>query len=128
MAKKKEEKKSVGKQSPLARQKGEHGSKEKLVDKLVSQLGSIGRAASDKDSLKATLLAASNKKLLRLYDVSAEIKEKFGSVEKLAEATAKALGRAKDAPYLGKLKELSPGRLLDAFRSASKREKAGKAA
>jgi hypothetical protein len=128
VAKKKEEKKVVGKQTPLARQKDEHGSKEKLVDKLVSQLGSIGRAASDKDSLKSTLLAASNKKLLRLFEVSAEIKEKFGSVEKLAEATAKALGRAKDAPYLGKLKELSPGRLLDAFRSASKREKAGKAA
>lgn len=128
MAKKKEEKKSGGKQSPLARQKEEHGSKEKLVDKLVSQLGSIGRAASDKDELKAKLLAASNKKLLRLYEVSAEIKEKFGSVEKLAEATAKALGRAKDAPYLGKLKELSPGKLLDAFRSAARREKANKAA
>jgi hypothetical protein len=128
MTKKKEKEAPKGKQSPLARQKEEHGSKEKLVDRLVAQLGSIGRAASDKDELKARLLASSNKKLLRLFEVSNEIKEKFGSLEKLAEATAKAFGRAKDAPFVGKLKELAPGRLLDAFRSASKSEKSGKAA
>jgi len=109
--------------SPLARQKAEHGSKEKLVDKLLGVLGSIAQQEGDKDELKARLLAASNKKLLRLYEVGAEIKEKFGSVDKLAEATAKALGRAKDAHYLDRLKGFTPGRLLDAFRSAEKRGK-----
>jgi hypothetical protein len=109
--------------SPLQRQKEEHGSKEKLVDKLLGVLGSIARQDGDKDELKARLLAASNKKLLRLYQVGAEIKEKFGSVDKLAEATAKALGRAKDAHYLDRLKAFTPGRLLDAFRTAERRGK-----
>jgi hypothetical protein len=111
------------KKSPLARQKEEHGSKEKLVDKLVTLLGQIRKTEEDKDELKARLLAASNKKLIRLFEVGSEIREKFGSVEKLAEATATALGKAKDAPYVGKLKALTPGKLLDAFRSAEKRNK-----
>lgn len=111
------------KKSPLARQKDEHESKEKLVDRVISLLGSIGRSEDDKDSLKARLLAASNKKLLRLHDVSNEIKSKYGSVEKLAEAVGAALGRAKDAPYLNKLKSYTPSRLLDLLRSAEKRGK-----
>ncbi len=111
------------KKSPLARQKEEHGSKEKLVDKLVTLLGQIRKIDEDKDELKARLLAASNKKLLRLFEVGSEIREKWGSLDKLAEATAGALGRAKDSPYLEKLKTLTPGKLLDAFRSAEKRNK-----
>src|SRR5205807_692051 len=107
-----------------ARQKDEHGSKEKLVDRLITVLGAITKSEEDKDELKARLLAASNKKLLRLFDVGSEIKEKFGSVEKLAEATAKAVGRVKDAPYVDKLKTLAPNKLLDAFRAASRRNKA----
>jgi hypothetical protein len=111
------------KKSPLARQKDEFGSKEKLVDRVITVLGSIAKNEGDKDELKARLLAASNKKLLRMFEVGSEIKEKFGSVDKLAEATAKALGRAKDAPYVTKLKALSPAKLLDAFRSHEKRTK-----
>jgi hypothetical protein len=111
------------KKSPLARQKEEHGSKEKLVDKLVTLLGQIQKGSEDKEDLKARLLAASNKKLLRLFQVGSEIREKYGSVEKLAEAAAGALGRAKDAPYVAKLKTLSPAKLLDALRTAEKRSK-----
>ena len=108
---------------PLARQKEEHGSKEKLVDKVMSLLGQLGKAEGDKDDLKARLLAASNKKLLRLFDAAAEIREKFGSVDKLADATAGLLGKAKDSPYVSKLKSLTPARLLDLYRSAEKRGK-----
>jgi hypothetical protein len=111
------------KKSPLARQKDEHESKEKLVDRVISLLGSITKSDEDKDSLKARLLAASNKKLLRLHDVSNEIKSKYGSVEKLAEAVGAALGRAKDAPYLTKLASYTPSRLLDVLKSAEKRGK-----
>ncbi len=111
------------KKTPLARQKEEHGSKEKLVDRLVSMLGQISKQEGDKDDLKAKLLAASNKKLLRLFEVAGEIKDKFGSVEKLAEKTAAALGRAKDAPYVGALKAMTPGKLLDLLRAAEKRGK-----
>jgi hypothetical protein len=110
------------KKSPLARQKEEHGSKEKLVDRLVAVLGKI-KSDEGGDDLKARLLAASNKKLLRLLEVGSDIQQKFGSVEKLAEETAKALGRAKDAPYVAKLKTYSTGKLYDLFQSASKKAK-----
>jgi hypothetical protein len=112
------------KKSPLQQTKDEFGSKEKLVDKLVSLLGSVSKGDEDKDNLKSRLLAASNKKLLRLLDVAGTIKEKYGSVDKLADATAKALGRAKDAPYVAKLKTFAPARLLDLLRAAEKRAKA----
>jgi len=116
----------ASKKSPLTRTKEDHGTKEKLVDKLVTLLGQIGTAKKtdeDKDELKARLLAASNKKLLRLFEVGSQIREKFGSVDKLVEAAAGALGRAKDAPYLAKLQSLAPAKLLDLLHSAEKRGK-----
>jgi hypothetical protein len=111
------------KKAPLARQKEEHGSKEKLVDRVITLLGQIAKNEGDKDELKAKLLAASNKKLLKMFEISSTIKEKFGSVDKLAEAAAQAVGRAKDSPYVSKLKALSPGKLLDVFKSAEKKGK-----
>ena len=109
------------KKSPVAQTKEEFGSKEKLVDRLVTLLGSIVKSDESKDDLKGRLLAASNRKLLRLAEIAGEIKEKYGSVEKLAEKTADVLGRAKDAPYVAKLKSFTPGKLLDMLRSAQKR-------
>ncbi len=109
------------KKPPLAHTRDEHGSKEKLVDRLVAMLGSITSSDENKDDVKARLLAASNKKLLRLFEVAGEIKDKYGSVEKLAEKAAEVLGRAKDAPYVAKLKTLTPGRLLDLLRVAERR-------
>ena len=38
------------KKSPLARQKDEHESKEKLVDRVISLLGSITKSDEDKDA------------------------------------------------------------------------------
>ena len=48
------------KKSPLARQKDEHESKEKLVDRVISVLGSIAKSDEEQDTLKARLLAASS--------------------------------------------------------------------
>ena len=73
------------------------------------------------------LLAASNKKLLRLLEVAHEIKDKYGSSEKLAEALASKLGRAKDQAYLAKLVKLAqrtPARVLDLLRAAEGKHKA----
>jgi hypothetical protein len=111
------------KKSPLARQKDEHESKEKLVDRVMSVLSAIAKSDDDADTVKARLLAASNKKLLRLHEVGTEIKSKYGSVDKLAEAIGTALGRAKDAPFVEKLKSYTPARLLDMVRAAEKRSK-----
>jgi hypothetical protein len=109
------------KKSPLGRTEADHESKEKLVDKLVGLLGNITTSDENKDDIKARLLAASNKKLLRLFEVGNEIKSKFGSVDKAAEALAKTLGRQKDADYIKKLKTYAPARLLDLYRAAEKR-------
>jgi hypothetical protein len=111
------------KKSPLGRQKDEHESKEKLVDRVLTVLGAITKSDEDKDTVKARLLAASNKKLLRLHEVGSEIKSKYGSMEKLAEAVGTALGRAKDAPYVAKLAALTPARLLDMVKAAEKSRK-----
>jgi hypothetical protein len=111
----------AAKKSPLAQMKDEHESKEKLVDRVVGLLGQIDKAAGDKDELKARLLAASNKKLLRLFAMATEVKSKYGSVEKLADAAATALGRAKDAPYAERLKKMTPAKLLDLIGAGGKR-------
>ena len=77
--------------------------------------------------MKARLLAASNKKLLRLLAVATEIKDKFGSTQKLAEAAATASGKAKDQAYIAKLKKLAdrtPARVLDLVHAATAKHKA----
>ena len=128
MAAKKKAEAPKKKLTPVQKTNETHGSKEKLVDSLVSLLGSIQKSDDDKDTIKTRLLAASNKKLLRLFEIGNTIKEKFGSVEKLAEETARAAGRAKDAPYIAKLKGFAPARLLDLFRVSSKAKGQKKAA
>src|SRR5688572_27564688 len=106
-----------GKKTPLQVVNEDHGGKTKLVDKIV---GLIDRGDEDKDSLKARLLKASNKKLLRLASVSSTIREKYGSTEKMVEAVAQKLNRAKDSDFVQRLAANTPGRLLDLVRSLSK--------
>jgi hypothetical protein len=107
--------------APLARQKAEHESKEKLVDRVIALLGQVAKSEEDKEDLKERLLAASNQKLLRLFEVSTTIRKDFGTLEKLADAVASAQGRAKDKPYVTKLAALSPARLLDLHRTTTRR-------
>jgi hypothetical protein len=111
------------KNSPLGRTKEAHESKEKLVDKVVTLLGRITHSDESSDNLKARLLAASNKKLLRLFEIGSEIQKQWGSMEKMAEAAATAVGRAKDAPYVAKLKTFTPAKLFDFLRAAERRKK-----
>jgi hypothetical protein len=109
------------KKSPLAQMKDEHKDKESLVDRVLSV---IDLGGSSKDDVKARLLAASNKKLLRLLDVGNTIKKEYGSPSKLAEALASAVGKAKDSAYVQKIAKLAvrqPARVLDMVRAASKR-------
>jgi hypothetical protein len=102
------------KKTPLEQVKDEHGGKAKLVDKV---LGLLDFGDEDKDSLKARLTKASNKKLVRLLAISGSIKEKYGSPEKLAQVVADKMGRAKDSDFVRKLGEYTPGKLLDMARS-----------
>jgi hypothetical protein len=112
------------KKAPLTRVNELHGDKEKLVDRL---LGLIDLGGVDKETVKARLLAVSNKKLLRMFEVANEVKQKYGTPEKLADAVAAAVGKAKDKAYLEKLGAMAkrqPARLLDLLRVATKKGKA----
>src|SRR5512144_1186621 len=88
------------KKTPLMQVKDEHGGKAKLVDKV---LGLIERGEEDAAELKARLLKASNKKLLRLMAVGSAIKDKYGSAEKLASAVGEKLGKIKDKDFMTRL-------------------------
>lgn len=106
------------KKTPLQQVHEDHGgTKDKLVEAI---LGLIDAGEEGADSLKVRLLKVSNKKLLRLQAISATIKDKYGSPEKLAEAVAQKLGRTKDGDFVTKLKTYTPARLLDMARSLNK--------
>ena len=104
--------------SPMARVKEEFGGKDKLVDKIVGLLGVD--AGESKDDLRKRLLGAANKKLIRLHEIAASVKQ-HGGHDKLVTATATGLGRTKDKDYVEKLGTFSNGRLLDVLSAAEKR-------
>ena len=110
--------------SPLARVKEEFGGKDKLVDKIVGLLGSTGD--EPKDELRKRLLGAANRKLIRLLDVANSLKQ-HGGHDKLADAAATGVGRAKDKDYVQKLTSYSSGRLLDMVRVAERHASVAKA-
>ena len=111
--------------SPLSRVKEKFGGKDKLVDSIVGLLGSTGD--EPKDELRKRLLGAANRKLIRLHDVATGLKH-HGGHDKLADAAAAGLGRAKDKDYVQKLNSDSAGRLLDMVRVAERRAKGAGAA
>jgi hypothetical protein len=74
------------KKSPLAQVKDSFGSKEKLVDALVSLPEGVLDRGEDKDAWKQQLLTAANTKLLKLHTVGSQVSKRFGSKEKLVDA------------------------------------------
>jgi colicin import membrane protein len=104
--------------APLA-EVNEQGGKEKLVDRIM---GLIDRGEEDADTFKRRLLAASNKKLVRLAQIGETMKKDFGgSRDKLVESVAKAVGRANDSDYVRALSTYSPGQLLDMLKTAGRK-------
>ena len=110
------------KETPLAEVKRVHGNKEKLVEAVVDL---IGKDSSDEspNELKVRLAAVSNKKLLRLHASLVEIKDKYGSKDRLIEALTQAQGKVKDNDYASKLHSYSIHRLIDLMNSASKKSR-----
>lgn len=104
------------KESPLAAVKRLYGTKEKLVDTVVSQLAKDSDESADE--LKARLSTASNKKLLRLAGALKQVSDKHGSRDKLVATVSAAQGKAKDADYVSKLQAMSVHGLLDLARAA----------
>jgi len=102
------------KESPLQAVKRIYGNKDKLVELVQKTLSDLGEQTED-------LRSASNKKLLRLAEVGKEVKEKYGSKEKLVSGLTAALNRAKDSDYAVRLRGMSLTRLMDLMHVAEQR-------
>jgi hypothetical protein len=111
----------MSRETPLQKVKRVYGDKDKLVAKVVAALRGDG---DDQDDLEERLKAAPNSKLLRLAEITDAVKARFGSKDKLVAALSEAVGKAKDADYVAKLRTYSPIRLWDLWRSAERRTKA----
>ena len=111
------------KKSPLTQIKEQFKDKETLVDRV---LGVVNLGDAEREAMKQKLLAVSNKKLLRMLEVAAAIKDSFGTAEKLVQTVAQGAGKAKDQAYLQKLTKLAqktPARVLDMARVAARKGK-----
>jgi hypothetical protein len=106
--------------TPLSIVKEKFGDKAKLVEALEKLTGEalwVSRTNKDKG-----LAHVSNAKLLRLHATFTQVKEKFGTREKLIDAILEFEKRAKDTEYKTKLSEWPVPRLFDAYQSLAKRK------
>jgi len=109
--------------TPLALVQEKFGDKEKLVASLEKLTGEelwVARTNASKG-----LAHVSNAKLLRLHAIFTEVKEKFGTREKLIDAILELEKRSKDTGLRGKLSGWPVPRLYDTYKSAVKRVAAG---
>jgi hypothetical protein len=111
--------------TPLSTMKEKFGEKAKLVD-AIEKLTSGGLWLARTNEAKG-LAHVSNAKLLRLHATFTEVKEKFGTREKLVEAVLELEKRVKDAGLREKLTSWPVPRLFDAYKSAKKRAAGAKA-
>ena len=112
--------------SPLALVKEKFGDKEKLVqalEKLTAEDLWVARTNKEKG-----LAHVSNSKLLRLFALFTEVKEKFGTREKLIDALLVLESRPKDQGLRQRYVAWPVPRLYDAYKSTAKRLAAAKAA
>ncbi len=108
--------------TPLTLMKEAFGDKAKLVvalEKLTGEDLWVARTNKNKG-----LAHVSNAKLLRLHATFTEVKEKFGTREKLVGALLDLEKRSKDTGLRQKLSEWPVPRLFDAYKSALKRSAA----
>jgi hypothetical protein len=111
--------KQMTKETPLQAVKRRFGSKETLVDSIAD---AVRGASEDAAQAKERLKTLSNKKLLRLAEITQSVKDNYGgSKDKLVDALSQSLGRAKDNDYVTKLRTFSTARLLDMKRAADRR-------
>ena len=105
--------------SPLAATVEKFGDKAKLVAAVEKFTGDdlwVARTNKDKG-----LAHVSNAKLLRLHATFSEVKEKFGTREKLIDAILDLQKRTKDAGMRARLQAWPVPRLYDTYKSTSKR-------
>lgn len=105
-------------ETPLQAVKRRFGSKDALVDAIAEAARGTSEEVAD---AKERLKTQTNKKLLRIAEISETVKQEYGSRDKLIESLSSALGRAKDSDYVSKLRTFSNARLLDMKRAADRR-------
>jgi hypothetical protein len=106
----------------MALVKEKFGDKSKLVEsleKLTTDDLWVARTNKEKG-----LAHVSNAKLLRLHAVLTEVKEKFGTREKLIDAILELQKRTKDTGFRQMLAQWPVPRLYDTYKSTAKRLKA----
>lgn len=111
--------------SPMAQVKEKFGDKSKLVaevEKFTSEDLWVARTNKDKG-----LAHVSNAKLLRLHRIFSEVKEKFGTRDKLVAAILELTKRGRDEGYKTALAKYPVPRLYDMYKSTAKRSAPPKA-
>ncbi len=109
------------KKSPLATVKERFETKDKLVAAVQELAGDA--LWLDRVNEAKGLGRVSNAKLLRLHQILADAKDRFGSRGKLVESILTLENRTKDEGYKGRLELLPLPRLMDLQRSAERRAK-----
>lgn len=114
------------KKTPLAIVKERFESKQKLVE-AVEELAT-DELWIDRFNEERGLVRVSNAKLLRLHAVLTEVKEKWGSRERLINAILDLDKRSKDEGLRSKYAQYPTPRLLDLVRAATRRARKPQAA
>jgi len=108
------------KKTPLAEVKERFGSKENLVKEL-RKLFDKSDLFENRLSPDKGLARVANAKLLKLYDVAGEVKERFSTRAKLTEDLLKMLGRQKDEQYKESLGKWGLPRLWDHYKRIARK-------
>ena len=111
------------KKSPATLVKEKFESKEKLVA-AVKTFADDSALWLPRTSAAKGLEHVSNAKLLRLHAIFSEVKEKFGTRDKLVSALLEVENRTKDTGWKSRVDSWPLPRLYDAYKSAAKRNKA----
>src|SRR5690349_11222929 len=110
--------------SPLAIVKEKFGDKDKLVEAVKAFMSDdlwVKRTSQDRGKERG-IEYVSNAKLLRLHATFSEVKEKFGTRDKLIEAVLELEKRTKDAGYKKRLEGYPVPRLYDMYKSQKRAE------
>jgi hypothetical protein len=121
----------MAQKSPLATVKEKFGDKAKLVEAVKAFVGDelwVKRTAADRGKERG-IEYVSNAKLLKLHATFSEVKEKFGTRDKLVDAVLELEKRGKDAGYKKRIEAYPVPRLYDMYKSAKRAaDRAAKAA
>jgi len=108
------------KKTPLAEVKERFGSKENLIKEL-RQLFDKTDLFENRLNPDKGLVRVANAKLLKLYDIAGEVKERFSTRAKLTEDLLRMLGRQKDEQYKSSLGKWGLPRLWDFYKRIARK-------